>query len=259
MTYQDYLKHVNLKVSQMFTPLKSHQYGATRVTEKPQRKINYIVLHSTGTQATANQEAMNIKNNRGVESFHVVVDEFGVIETVRFKDVAHHAGDKNANLMSLGFELCEKNIEQGYNNFIKYVGWVMYQLGLQPTHETIRWHNEFVVTSCGKFLREKGKNKVIADIKKYMQLAKTPKQATKPKTQLKVNDKIAYSTIFSDMYGGGKARPYFTSKTKYSKNKVGVAYIKKIMNGGSAKYQLSRTPNGSVIGYTKKVHIYGKL
>ncbi|WZU02707.1 N-acetylmuramoyl-L-alanine amidase [Erysipelothrix sp. D19-032] len=53
----------------------------------------------------------NLANNEGTNSFNAVADANEVYETVRFSDVAHHAGDKDVNQRSIGVELVESNIE----------------------------------------------------------------------------------------------------------------------------------------------------
>lgn len=189
MSYNQYKKKTGLNVNQLFTNKISDNYGATRVSSSKNRLgTDYVVIHTTANTATAKQEAQNIANNKGIVSFHAVADEFGVYETVKFSNVAHHAGNKQANRLSLGFELSEKNIEKGYENLIKYVGWVMYQLGLQPNKNHIKLHSEFVSTSCGTYYKKKGLDNVIKDIKHYYDVAKgenkpvsKPKPVPKPK------------------------------------------------------------------------------
>lgn len=184
MSFSAYCKKVGLNVDQMFTPLISDNYGRTRVFNGrklggKRYEIGQVVVHTTANNASAKNEARNIYNNPGINSFHAVVDKHGVIETVRFNNTAHHAGNRDVNLRSLGFELTDDDPAAGYENFVKYIGYVMAQLNLGVNAKTVRFHNEIVNTSCGKFLRDKGKAQVVADIAKYAAIAEE-KPAPKP-------------------------------------------------------------------------------
>mgnify|MGYP001283794195 FL=1 len=182
MNYNEYCNEVRLKVAQLFTEKISDTYGATRVSSSKHRlPIKYIVLHTTANNASAMNEARNIANNNGINSFNVVVDEKEVVETVKFSNVSHHAGVKKANQESIGVELCETSgIDKGYQNMIKYLGWVCFQLNLAPSSSTIKFHNEFVSTSCGGYYRKLGLGNVISDISKYYNIARSGKQEDKP-------------------------------------------------------------------------------
>ena len=136
MNFNTYKERVKLNVNQVFTNRISDVYGQTRVSSNKHRQsISHVVLHTTANTAPAKNEALNIKNNPGINSFHAVVDESGVVETVRFQDVAHHAGNKWHNCNSIGFELVEKNMDKGYVNLVKYLGYVMAQLNLKPSSQ----------------------------------------------------------------------------------------------------------------------------
>lgn len=172
MNYKDYLNRVGLNVSTMFTNLVSAQYGRTRVsTNAHRKKIEMVVIHTTGNNASARNEALNIRNNSGINSFNAVVDAVGVYETVRFTDVSHHAGNKHINQTSIGVELCEVDIDKGYQNLVKYLGWVFYQLNLPVNLTTLKLHSEFVPTSCGAYYKKKGMSTIIADITKWKNVA----------------------------------------------------------------------------------------
>lgn len=211
MNYQEYCKEVGLNVSQHFTEKISDSYGATRVSSNKHRlPIEFIVLHTTANNASAINEAKNIANNSGINSFNVVADEIGVVETVKFSNVSHHAGNKDVNRKSIGFELCETNgINEGYENLVKYVAWVLYQLGLTPSTKTVRLHNEFVSTSCGGYYKKKELGNVIQDIIKYFAIAKGTNDTVTDKPQAAKASRVGQVLVVRDSYPKAKFTAYY--------------------------------------------------
>ena len=187
MNYSEYLNKVGLTVNTLLSPFNNTNYGSrgSRLFDgRLGNKIEAVVLHTTGNTASAKNEATNIHNNKPVgagSSFHAVVDKDGVYECVLFKNAAYHAGNKEKNLKTLGFELVDNKPSEGYDNYIKYVAWAMHQEGIVPTLETVLFHNEIVPTSCGSFLRNKGKAQIIADLNKYIAIAKSSNGVVAPK------------------------------------------------------------------------------
>ncbi|CAM3555282.1 N-acetylmuramoyl-L-alanine amidase [Erysipelothrix anatis] len=168
-----------------------------------------VVVHTTVNTAPAVNEAENLANNDGTKSINAVVDASEVYEAVRFSDVSHHAGDKDVNQRSIGIELVEKNIEEGYINFVKYLGYVMAQLGLYPSTKTVRLHSEFVYAACGSFYKRKGMNNIVRDTIKYYEIAlngtsQEVKPTPKPEPIVKLNEQIAAEVMRGD-YGNGQA------------------------------------------------------
>lgn len=189
MKYSEYLKKVGLTVNTLLSPFITTNYassGSRLFDGRSGNKIEAVVLHTTGNTASAQNEATNIHNNKPVgsgSSFHAVVDKDGVYECVLFKNAAYHAGNRDKNLKTLGFELTDDDPSAGYVNYIKYVAWAMHQEGIVPTLETVLFHNEIVPTSCGSFLRNKGKTQIIEDLKKYIAIAKGGGASTNPEVK----------------------------------------------------------------------------
>ncbi|WP_159638214.1 N-acetylmuramoyl-L-alanine amidase [Erysipelothrix anatis] len=234
LQFADYVKQVGLTVKQNFIGKVSDVYGSTRASSAAHRKpIEMVVIHTTANTAPAVNEAANLANNNGTNSFNAVADAKEVYETVRFGDVSHHAGDKDINQRSIGVELVEMDIEQGYVNLVKYLGYAMAQLGLYPSTETVRLHSEFVQTSCGSFYKRKGMNAIVNDIIKYYNIAlngtsEEVKPTPKPEPTVKTNEQIAAEVMRGD-WGNGDDR--FNRLTN-----AGYDYyaIQDIINGGVA-------------------------
>lgn len=236
MNYKEYINKVGLEVSTLLSPFTTSSYGAkgSRVfIGRSGNKIEAVVLHTTGNTASAKNEATNIHNNKPANtgsSFHAVVDEYGVYECVLFKNTAYHAGNKDKNLKTLGFELTDDNASAGYENYIKYIAWVMHQENIVPSVSTVLFHNEIVATSCGAFLRSKGKTQIIADLNKYIAIAKgndkpVVKPVVKPPTK-KTNEQLA-EEVKKGLWGNDPQRSKKLSEAGYDPKAV-----QAIVNGG---------------------------
>ena len=74
-------------------------------TMKPTR----IVVHNTANDASARNEAKYMINNNTSTSYHVVIDDKEVIQTIPFERNAFHAGDGSngkGNRKAIGIEIC---------------------------------------------------------------------------------------------------------------------------------------------------------
>lgn len=195
MNFEEYKKKVGLNVRQQLVgdKFRSSVYGRTRVCTEVTKKT-HIVMHTTRTRATLQNEADNINNNPGIESFHAVVGKDGVIETVPVKYVAHHAGRPYWNRKAIGIELVELEIDSGIDNYMKYIGYLCYQEGIVPSAETLLWHTECgPSTKCAIKLKEDyGKDYLVKGIGKYYEIARggqstpTPKPKPQPTPQPEV-------------------------------------------------------------------------
>lgn len=233
LQFTEYAQQVGLTVKQNFTGKVSSVYGSTRASSDAHRKpIEMVVIHTTANTAPAVNEAANLANNNGTNSFNAVADANEVYETVRFSDVAHHAGDKDINQRSIGVELVESNIEAGYINLVKYLGYAMAQLGLYPSTKTVRLHGEFVSTSCGSFYKRKGMSVIVNDIIKYYNIAlngtsQEVKPTPKPEPVVKSNEQIAVEVMRGD-WGNGDDRYNRLTNAGYD-----YYAIQDIINGGA--------------------------
>ena len=68
----------------------------------------YITVHNTGNNASAQQEIDYMTKNNNQTSYHVAIDEKYVIQAIPFNRNAWHAGDKangTGNRKSIGIEI----------------------------------------------------------------------------------------------------------------------------------------------------------
>lgn len=70
----------------------------------------YITIHSTANPNSSGQNErdwlVNPINNR-VASWHLVVDEQGVLEAIPLDEMAYHSGTREGNEKSISVEICE--------------------------------------------------------------------------------------------------------------------------------------------------------
>ena len=94
-------------------------------TLRLKRDIKFVIIHYTGMQSEI-ASSKRLKNPNSKVSCHYLINRQGiVIQMVRDKNIAWHAGKskwknfKNLNLNSIGIELVNKGHRFGYQNFQK--------------------------------------------------------------------------------------------------------------------------------------------
>lgn len=259
LEFKNYCTKVGLNVETMLTPKVSSTYGATRASSAIHRTgTDYVVLHTTGGTASARNEALNLHNNEGGgQSFNAVADAGGVYETVAFANVAHHAGDKSVNCRSLGFELVDNEQDKGYPNFIKYVAYAMAQAGIKPSATTVKWHNEIVPTGCGAYLRNKGKDAVIADLLHYYNVARGEGGSVAPTPQpidgmkFKVGDLLEFSKAYENHHMQGEVALPQTNHLGR-----GYGYVVHVYPKDNNPYAVAKTKGGQAVVGVREVNVY---
>ena len=93
--------------------------------KRAKKNIKFVILHYTGMQSEI-ESIKRLKNPKYKVSCHYLINRKGVIiQMVREKDVAWHAGKskwkkfQNLNLSSIGIELVNRGHQFGYQNFSK--------------------------------------------------------------------------------------------------------------------------------------------
>lgn len=97
----------------------------------------YITIHNTSNNASAENEVKYMISNNNQTSYHVAVDEKEVIQAVPFNRNAWHAGDGangNGNRKSIGIEICRSTgdvatFKKCEENCAKYVATLLKQYG----------------------------------------------------------------------------------------------------------------------------------
>lgn len=134
----------------------------------------YITIHNTSNNASAENEVKYMINNNNQTSYHVAVDDKYVIQAIPFNRNAWHAGDGasgTGNRKSIGIEICYStgNLEtfkKAEANCAKYVATLLKQYGW--TTAKVKRHKDWSGKNCPHKTMELGWNRFIKMIQKEL-------------------------------------------------------------------------------------------
>ena len=114
----------------------------------------YITIHNTSNNASAENEVKYMVSNNNQTSYHVAVDEKEVIQAIPFNRNAWHAGDGatgNGNRKSIGIEICRSTgdvttFKKAEANCAKYVATLLKQYGWDVSR--IKRHKDWSGKNC---------------------------------------------------------------------------------------------------------------
>lgn len=147
----------------------------------------YITLHNTANDASANNEITNMINNNKEVSFHFAVDDFEVVQGIPVNHNAWHCGDGgfgDGNRSSIGIEVCYS--KSGGEKYKKAEALAI-QFIAQLLHER-KWGVERVVPhkhwsgkNCPHRILDEGRlTQVLNAIKNELHKLNTPVPVQKP-------------------------------------------------------------------------------
>lgn len=136
------------------------------------KKITY---HNTDNQMPAQNEISYMRNNNNQTSYHVAVDEKEAIQGLPFNRNGWHSGDGGrgyGNRNTIGIEICrnydrarrttnlieplKSQYSQAEINAVKVGAQIMYEQGIAPTLNNIKFHQEWSGKNCpSKILNER--------------------------------------------------------------------------------------------------------
>lgn len=116
-------------------------------TIKPNRKIEFIVIHYCGGIGWAKGVSNYFKSQNRHASAHYIVDEDEIWQCVEDKDVAWHCGDSGigayksecSNSNSIGIEMCVQNPNGNVNSVQADAGWFFDPQTLKNTQELVKY------------------------------------------------------------------------------------------------------------------------
>ena len=134
----------------------------------------YITIHNTSNNASAENEVKYMINNNNQTSYHVAVDDKYVIQAIPFNRNAWHAGDGasgTGNRKSIGIEICYStgNLEtfkKAEANCAKYVATLLKQYGW--TTAKVKRHKDWSGKNCPHKTMELGWDRFIKMIQKEL-------------------------------------------------------------------------------------------
>ena len=134
----------------------------------------YITIHNTSNNASAENEVKYMINNNNQTSYHVAVDDKYVIQAIPFNRNAWHAGDGangTGNRKSIGIEICYSTgnldtFKKAEANCAKYVATLLKQYGW--TTAKVKRHKDWSGKNCPHKTMELGWDRFVKMIQKEL-------------------------------------------------------------------------------------------
>lgn len=141
-----------------FIPTNKHKLKAT-YSMAPQ----YITVHNTANDASAENEVKYMTNNSNATSYHVAIDDKEAIEAIPFTRTAWHCGDGasgKGNRKSIGIEICYSKsggakYEAAEENAAQYIAALLKQYGWGV--DRIKQHYDWSRKNCPHRIRTEGR------------------------------------------------------------------------------------------------------
>ena len=187
-------------------------------------KAEFIVVHNTANDATAESEVKYMISNNNQTSFHYAVDEQYVVQGIPTNRNAWHAGDGgsgNGNRKGIGVEICysksggskfdaaEKNAAEFVASLLKERGWGI---------EKVKKHQDFSGKYCPHRTLDNGWNRFLDMVKSHLTATSKPQQS-QTSSAIKVGDKVKVKTTATH-YATGQSMASFVKGSEYQVTKV---------------------------------------
>lgn len=148
----------------------------------------YITIHNTSNNASAENEIKYMISNNNQTSYHVAVDDKYVIQAIPFNRNAWHAGDGasgTGNRKSIGIEICYStgNVEtfkKAEANCAKYVATLLKQYGW--TTSRVKRHKDWSGKNCPHKTMELGWDRFVKMIQTELDALNGKTTVAKPTT-----------------------------------------------------------------------------
>ena len=154
----------------------------------------YITVHNTSNNASAQQEINYMIRNNNQTSYHVAIDEKYVIQAIPFNRNAWHAGDKTngtGNRKSIAIEICRSTGDtnmflQAEANAAHYIAKLLKQYGWGV--DRVKQHYDWSGKNCPHRTRQLGWTRFVNMIKEELNKLNNPPKPTT--TTTKANYKV---------------------------------------------------------------------
>ena len=148
----------------------------------------YITVHNTSNDASAENEIKYMISNNNQTSYHVAVDEKEVIQAIPFNRNAWHAGDGangTGNRKSIGIEICRSTgdvttFKKCEENAAKYIATLLKQYGW--TTAKVKRHKDWSGKNCPHKTMELGWDRFVKMIQAELDILNGKTTAAKPTT-----------------------------------------------------------------------------
>ena len=179
----------------------------------------FIVVHNTANDATAENEVAYMIRNKNQVSFHYAVDDQEVVQGVPINRNTWHAGDGNGegNRKGISIEICYSKsggtrFDQAEKNAAHFIATLLRERGWSI--EKVKKHQDFSNKYCPHRTLDKGWNGFIQMIKSY--LNDIPVISS---SGFKVGEKVRVKES-ATQYATGQALAWFVKGSIYEVTKV---------------------------------------
>ena len=179
----------------------------------------FIVVHNTANDATAENEVAYMIRNKNQVSFHYAVDDQEVVQGVPINRNTWHAGDGNGegNRKGISIEICYSKsggtrFDQAEKNAANFIATLLRERGWGI--EKVKKHQDFRNKYCPHRTLDKGWNGFLQMIKSY--LNDIPVTSS---SGFKVGEKVRVKES-ATQYATGQALAWFVKGSIYEVTKV---------------------------------------
>lgn len=167
-----------MNISQMLVP--AGKYGI-KCPYAMQPK--FIVVHNTANDAKAMNEASYMLGNNNYVSYHVVIDDHRIIQTIPFNRNAWHCGATNGNRNAIGIEICYSRsggelFNKAEDLAAQYIAYLLKQYGWGI--DKVQTHQMQSGKYCPHRTLDMGWQRFLNMISKYLGGAKPTPQPSQP-------------------------------------------------------------------------------
>lgn len=184
----------------------------------------FIVVHNTANDASAQNEVKYMISNNNQVSFHFAVDDKEVVQGLPTDRNAWHAGDGGSgrgNRYGIAVEICYSKsggarFENAEKNAAKFIAQLLKERGWGV--DKVKKHQDFSNKYCPHRTLDKGWASFVNMIKDYLNELNKPVQSTQS-SSISVGDKVKVKTTATH-YATGQSMASFVKGSTYEVTRI---------------------------------------
>ena len=184
----------------------------------------FIVVHNTANDASAQNEVKYMISNDNQVSFHFAVDDKEVVQGLPTDRNAWHAGDGGSgrgNRYGIAVEICYSKsggvrFENAEKNAAKFIAQLLKERGWGV--DKVKKHQDFSNKYCPHRTLDKGWASFVNMVKDYLNELNKPVQTTQP-SSISVGDKVKVKTTATH-YATGQSMASFVKGSTYEVTRI---------------------------------------
>lgn len=184
----------------------------------------FVVVHNTANDATAQNEIKYMISNDNQVSFHFAVDDKEVVQGLPTDRNAWHAGDGGSgrgNRYGIAVEICYSKsggvrFENAEKNAAKFIAQLLKERGWGV--DKVKKHQDFSNKYCPHRTLDKGWASFVNMIKDYLNELNKPVQSTQS-SSISVGDKVKVKTTATH-YATGQSMASFVKGSTYEVTRI---------------------------------------